>query len=245
MEEPVLIRKRFQRPAGCRADADDPAAGALGLVDHICRLLRDHAELGVHMMLGDLLRLDGPEGPETDVQRDIGLFDALGCELFQQLAGKMQTGCRRGGRAVHLGIDRLIALAVFEFFLDVWRQGHFAETLEHLKEDPLIVELHELVAVFLLSDDRRGELSAAEGQFGAGMGLPSRLREAFPDAAALILEQQHLDGAAGRLPMAQQPCREHAGVVHHQTVARLQQVDQIIKMPVRDLAGLPVERHQA
>ena len=61
----------------------------------------------------------------------------------------------------------------------------------------------------------------------------------------LILEQQHLDGAAGRLPMAQQPCREHAGVVHHQTVARLQQVDQIIKMPVRDLTGLPVERHQA
>ena len=28
MEEPVLIRKRFQRPAGCRANADDPAAGA-------------------------------------------------------------------------------------------------------------------------------------------------------------------------------------------------------------------------
>ena len=107
------------------------------------------------------------------------------------------------------------------------------------------MELHELVTVFLLSDDRRGELSAAEGQFGAGMGLPSRLREAFPDAVSLVLEQQHLNGAAGRLPMAQQPCREHAGVVHHQTVARLQQVDQIIKMPVLHRAGALVQHQQA
>ena len=62
------------------------------------------------MMLGDLLRLDRPEGPETDVQRDIGLFDALGCKLVQQLAGKMQTGCRRGGETPMNAAHRVCGL---------------------------------------------------------------------------------------------------------------------------------------
>ena len=102
------------------------------------------------MMLGDLLRLDGPEGPETDVQRDIGLFDALGCKLVQQLAGKMQTGCRRGGRAVDFGIDGLLARTVLQFFLNVRRKRHLAKPFKHLKEDSFIVELHKLVAVIPL-----------------------------------------------------------------------------------------------
>ena len=107
------------------------------------------------------------------------------------------------------------------------------------------MELHELVAVVPLPYYGRRQIAVSEGQLCPGVRLAPRLRKALPDAVSLILEQQHLDGAAGRLPMAQQSCREHAGVVHHQTVARLQQVDQIIKMPVCDLTGLPVERHQA
>ena len=76
------------------------------------------------------------------------------------------------------------------------------------------------------------------------MRLAARLREAFPDAVSLVLEQQHLNRAAGRDTVPEQARRKHAGIIHHQTVAWPQKLNKIVKMPVRDLAGFPVKRHK-
>ena len=102
------------------------------------------------MVLCNFLGLDGTERAKADVQRDIRFPDALGGELIQQLLRKVQTGCRRGGRAVDFGIDGLIALTVLQFFLNVRRKRHLAKPFKHLKEDSFIVELHKLVAVIPL-----------------------------------------------------------------------------------------------
>ena len=178
------------------------------------------------------------------MQRDIRFLNALGGELVQQLLRKVQTGCRCGGRAVDFGIDGLVAFAVLQFFLDVRRQRHFSEPFQHLKEDPLIVELHELVAVVPLPYYGRRQIAVSEGQLCPGVRLAARLRKALPDAVSLILEQQHLDRAAGRHPMAEQACGQHTGVVHDQAISWLQKLKQVVKMPVRDLARFPVERHE-
>ena len=197
------------------------------------------------MVLGNVVSLDGPEGAKTDVQRDIRFPDALGGELVQKLLRKVKPCGRRGGRTVDLGIDGLIALAVLQLFLDIRRQRHFTEPFKNLEENTRIVELHKLVAVLFLSDDGRGQLAVAEGQLCAGVRLAARLGQAFPDAIALILEKQDLDGSAGRDTVAKQPRRQDTGVIHDQTVARLQKLRKIIKMPVGDLAGFAVQRHEA
>ena len=64
----------------------------------------------------------------------------------QKLRGEVQPrrGCRR--RAVDLGVHRLVSLLILQLLLDIGRQGHFAETLQHLKEYPLIGEPHQAVA---------------------------------------------------------------------------------------------------
>ena len=52
---------------------------------------------------------------------------------------------------------------------------HFAEALEQLEEDPLIVELHQAVAALLLGRDRRGERAVAERYLRTGVHFASRL----------------------------------------------------------------------
>ena len=55
---------------------------------------------------------------------------------------------------------------------------------------------------------------------------------------------QHLDLAAG-LFASGQPRFDHARVVHHQHVARLEQIRQFAKLPVGEVAASPVEMQQA
>ena len=76
------------------------------------------------------------------------------------------------------------------------------------------------------------------------MCFAPRLCQAFPDAVSLVLQKQNLHRAHRRHPVAQKARRKHARIVHHQAVARIQQLHDIIKMPVRHRAGLSVERHQ-
>ena len=105
------------------------------------------------------------------------------------------------------------------------------------------MELHQAVAALLLGRDRRGERAVAERELRTGVQLAARLGKAFPDAAALVLQEQQLHGAARRHAVAEQARGQHARIVHHKAVARLQVVHDIIKMPVFQRTGLPVQ-HQ-
>lgn len=58
------------------------------------------------------------------------------------------------------------------------------------------MELHQAVAALLLGRDRRGEHAVAERELRTGVQLAARLGEAFPDAAAFVLQEQQLHGAA-------------------------------------------------
>lgn len=91
------------------------------------------------------------------------------------------------------------------------------------------MELHELVAVVPLPYYGRRQIAVSEGQLCPGVRLAARLRKALPDAVSLILEQQHLDRAAGRHPMAEQACGQHTGVVHDQAISWLQKLKQVVK----------------
>ena len=177
------------------------------------------------------------------MEGDKGGLYALIADFFQQLLGEMQSGGGGGGGADFPGIDGLVALLVGQLCLDVGGQGHFAQPLQYLQEDALVVEFHHPVAVLLHLTHGGSQLAVPEGY---GVALPHfapGLAQAFPLLVPQIPQQQHLYRAAGGT-MPHQPGGQHPGVVEHQAVAGVQIVDNVIKMLVGNLAGFPVQHHQ-
>ena len=78
------------------------------------------------MVILDILRLDGSECSETDMEGDESDADTLFAQGVKKLWRKMQSGGRGGGTAALTGIDRLVSVVVFELFGDVVRQRHLA-----------------------------------------------------------------------------------------------------------------------
>ena len=200
--------------------------------DKIRRLLRNGAVFAVHIVLLDLVLLDRSERAEPDVQRHIADADALGSDPLQKLRREVQS--RRGSRrrAVDLGVDSLVALLVLQLLLDVRRQRHFAEPLEHLKEDAIVIEAHQTVAVRQDLGDLRRQLAVAEAHPRTLAQVLARTYKALPHLIALVLQQQHLAGSAAGQTVSQQSRRQNAGIVQNQAVAGPQKIRQLIKVVV-------------
>ena len=159
-------------------------------------------------MIFDLILLDRTERAKTDVQRDIAEPYTHVRDLLQELLRKVQTGRRCGCAAELTGIDRLVALLILKLRLDIRRQRHFAQPLEHLKENALIVKLHDLVAIGDRIDDRGSQFPVTERQRSAGLCLASRPGQALPFSVTEVAQQQHLDRSAGA-PVPEQTCRKN------------------------------------
>ena len=182
--------------AGCGTHADHATAAVLGRIDEICRLLGDHTVLTVHLVVGDLILLHRPEGAKTHVQRHITDVHAHFLQPCQEFRGKVQS-CRRGRRrSVDLGIYGLVALAVLQFFLDIGRQRHLAQTVEHLQEDTFVAEFHQTVAAGQLLHHFTHQFAVAKGNFGAYAHLLTGAHQTLPDVVPAVDQQQHFAGAA-------------------------------------------------
>ena len=195
------------------------------------------------MMLRNFLGFDRSERTQANMERYKSSLDALIAGLFQQFLSPVQTRCGCSGGADLPGINGLVPLLVSKLCLDIGRQRHLAKALQHFQENTFVVELHHPVSV--IQDLRHScrQLSVSENDLITGLHLPARLAKAFPLLISQVTEQQHFHRAAGG-PMAQQSGRQNPGVIHHQAVARLQIIQNIIKMPVAHLAALPVQHQE-
>lgn len=155
----------------------------------------------------------------------------------------MQTGGRRRSTADDLGIDRLITLLILEFFLNIGRQRHAAELLQHLKEDTFIMEFNQTVAVRQDFLNLRRQLTIAESDLRALAQTASRTDQALPDIVAAVDQQKDLRNAAARA-VSDQARGQDAGIVEHETVAGIQELRQLIKMMMPDFSGLFVQYQQ-
>ena len=165
-------------------------------------------------------------------------------DTLQQLRREVQAGGGRGGRAVHLGVDGLVALTILQLLLDVGRQRHLAQTIQHLQKDALVKEAHQTVAVWQLLRDFRFQLPIAEGDLRAGTQLLAGTNKALPHVISPVDEQQYLAGAAARYAVAQQTSRQHTGVVEDQAVAGAQIRRQVEEMPVLRGTGVLIQHQQ-
>ena len=176
------------------------------------------------------------------MEGDKGLADSLLPDSIQQLPGEVQSRCGGRCRTQGPGVHRLVALLVLELLLNIRRQRHFTQALQNLQKNSLIMKLHHPVSVLLHLGHRGGEGSISEAHRLALLHFPARLHQALPGSASQIPQQQDLHSPACG-PLAQKAGRQHPGVIHHQAVPRIQIVDDIIKMPVLQRAGSPVQ-HQ-
>ena len=103
--------------------------------------------LGVHLVVLNVLGAHRPEGAQPHVEGDKPQLDPLRLYPLQQLWGKVQPGGGGGGGAHLPGVHRLVPLPVLELFLNIGGQGHLADLVQQIEENPLVLELDEPVAV--------------------------------------------------------------------------------------------------
>ena len=186
----------------------------------------------MHGVIGDLVLFHRAEGPKSHMECNVSYLYTHCLYFFQQLRRKVQPRRGRCRRAVDLGVHRLIAFLILQLFLDIRRQGHLAQPLQHLQKDALIFEPHQPVAVGQLVHHLRRQLSVTEGHPRALPQLLPRTDKALPHIVAPVDKQQNFAGSAAGQSVPQQTRRQYPGVVQDQAVARTQILRQVIEMPV-------------
>ena len=167
----VILRHGLQGPAGGRSDCNNASAVFLCVIDQPCRGFVDHAVFDMHVMLFDVVDLDGTEGTESDVQRELRDADALVLNLFQQLLCEMKPGCRRSRRSIELCIHGIVVGAILERVGDVGRERHLPELVQNLLEDAIIAEPDIAVAVLDNIHNLAGQKTLSERYFRPDLAL--------------------------------------------------------------------------
>ena len=143
----AFSRDALESAAAGSSDGKNASAVFLRIVYEFRRSLRQHIMLGVHMVILNILRLDGAECSETYMEGDKSDTDALFAQGVKEFGSEMQSGGRCGGAAALAGIDGLISIVIFELFCYIMRQRHLAYLIEQFKEHSVICEFCKAVAV--------------------------------------------------------------------------------------------------
>ena len=239
----AIHRSGLQRAHAGGAHGDHPAAALPCGVDAPGRVLADLIVLGVHLVLLHVLHLHRAEGAQTHVQQHRHDVHALCPDALHQLRREVQARRGCGGAALLLRVHRLVALPIRKLLVNVGRQRHLAQLVQRGLHRALAGEVHDAPAVLLHLRDGRHQPSAAEEHLRTRAQLLARAHDGLPPLGRKLLEQQDLTcPAAGTL--ADQPRGNHPRFIDHQRVARVQIVDDVVKMPVLDAVVTPVQHHQ-
>ena len=250
VDDALLVRGAFQGTAGGSAHADHTPARGAALVDDAGRLGGDREELGVHDVVGDGVLLHGTEGTQAHVEHDGGDGHTLIPEGLQKLGGEVES--RRGGcrRALGLGVDRLVAVAVGQPLGNVGGEGHEADLVEDvvyvLVSLAVKVELDEAVALLYHVHYLSRQHSLAEHHAVARAGSLTGLDQALPGVGSPLAEQQQLDPRFGpALGVAVEAGGDDLGVVDDQDVLGSDVVENIEKVLVVNGFRFSVQYHEA
>ena len=242
----------LQGPDHGHAHAADLVAAALGAVDLGGRLLADDDAFAVHAVLGEVLDVHRAEVADAHVHGDEGLLDVVEDHPVEQLAAEMEAGRRGGHGSLVLGEDGLELLGVLgrRGLLDPLRHRGLAQREERGLELLVrsVIEEAQRAAAGGRVVDHLGHhaLVLSEIQFVADPDLAGGIHDHVPEALLLVefAQQEHHDVGARLLLLAGKLGREDLGVVEDEPVTLAEIVDDVLELPVVDLAGVLVEDHQ-
>ena len=240
----LYSRGGFQRAAGGSPDGYHAPAVSLAAAYLLRGYLRDGVVLDMHFVVEDVLLLDRAERPEPDVQRDVGGVNALVRELAEHVLREVQTRRRSGCGAGLAAVYRVVAVLVLELLGDVGRKRHLTYPVEDIEEIPLECESDKAVALVHDVEYLRGE-PLREIHDSAWLQALSGVHQRFPLGEAQPLQQQEFHVRPRAAFRAVDTRREYLAVVHHQQVAGVQVVRDVVEVAVSYLAGGAVNCHQA
>ena len=224
----------------------------LGLIDCLSRFGRYDDLLRVHLVLGQVLNIDGAEVTQTHVQRNLGRVDTLDLHTLQQVLREVST--RRGSSygTLVLSEDGLVALGVNLLDLLAYPagQGSFALFVERLLE---------LIVVAVEQETQRAaarggvvdhlshqQVVVAEIEFVTDTDFACRIYQHVPQTlfAVQLAQQEDFDLCSGLLLVAIEACGEYFGIVEDEDVVRIEVLDYIFESSVFDRAGCAIDDHQ-
>ena len=248
-DEPVFVGDALQHAAGGRPDGDDAPARSAAAVDLVGGGLVDVKMLGVHQVIGDPLFLHGTEGAQPDVKGHFGVADPLLSDRVEQFGREVQSRGRRGGGALLLRVDRLIAREVVLLFVNVRGEGKFPDRVEQFvvacKAFAVVVERYDAVPVVKHRFDRRAEQSVPEEQDGARLRPFAGTNQRFPAPLADFFQKQEFHRSARFFGHAEQPGGDHLRRVDDQNILRVEKVDDLGENVMLGRVLFAVEHHQA
>jgi len=144
------------------------------------------------------------------------------------------------------GDDRRTLTALgFLTLADVRRQGDLAVSLEKFQRPGGAVgERPDLPPSLLASGFEDEPQAMADADDLPGTRMAARFRQDLPGAVAVVVEEEALPSASRRLAMADQPGRNHLGVVPDQDVTAGEQFGEVAKAMVRDPPAGSVHDHE-
>ena len=166
---------------------------------------------------------------------------ALRSDLLEQRRRKMQACCWRGCRAFAVAVDRLVALAVWQFGMNIGWQRHFTQLGQALGDVP--VEFKDSLAFFEAGDDSAANAIRQQQPQASANIAPADQRQ--PAAIGPLPQQQDLDLATAFCFGRSQPRRDNARVIEHQHIARPQHIGDIGKTMMRNRAAAASHAQQS
>ena len=245
----------FECADGGGSYGDDAAVFAEGGVDGGGGFWREGVALAVEVDVFDAVYADGLEGAEADVECDVGGLDAALPEGFQNLWREVEAGGGRGDGAGLLGVDGLVALAVFwaVFAMDVGRERHVADAVEGGVEVGDWLEADGTLAVFAVGDDFCLEAAVAKADDFSGEDFAAGADEGEPFPLGELLGEHDLDAAGGVMAglgmeagaLAVKARGYDPGVVEDEEVAGLEEGGKVAEVAVGEGSGGAVEGEHA
>ena len=165
----------------------------------------------------------------------------------------MHAGGGRGDCAFVFGKDALEAFQVFRFALAADETGDrgFTKGVERTLELIVVAVVEEAecaaAARGVVDNFRHNGVVLAEIELVANSYFTRGVYEHVPKAQFLVefAQQEHFDSCAGFLLVAVEACGEDLGVVEHEDIVLVEEVEDILEHAVLYLARLAVEHHHA
>ena len=207
----------------------------------------------MHLVIRDVIHLDGQEGARAHMQGDISELHAHGAQCLQQGSIEVQRGGGGGDRACVSCPDSLVVGLILciggAFGGNIGRQRHGTCGIER-RIEIIARQVEAQIGQPVAHPLKRGAQAVGEHDLFAGFELFHRFDERRPDARICLRLQQGRfylggNGALGAVAVAQprQARGDHPRVIQHQTVTRAQPVRQVRHMRVMDVRAL--RHHQA
>lgn len=240
---------------GGGSDGDDTAVFAEGGVDGGGGFGREGVALAVEVDVFDAVDADGLEGAESDVEGDVGGLDAALFEGFEYFGREVEASGGRGDGAGLLGVDGLVALAVFGavFAMDVGRERDVADAVEGGVEVGDGLEADGALAMFAVGDDFCLETAVAEADDFSGENFAAGAHEGEPFPLGELLGEHDLDAAGGVMAglgvesgaLAVEARGDDAGVVEDEEVAGVKEGGKVAEVTVGEGSGGAIEGEHA